>query len=189
MKPRTGPDILVPICTDAGATRREVQTYRRLWPEVPILALGAIPSRELAVELLEAGADDVLIPSQVPAQLGARLRALHRRYNARDVRPRNIPLIAGDVRMDFGAHKVWVCGSEVSLSPTEFRVLRKLCMHVGRVVPHRDILMAVWGDQRPETAAALRVYIRHIRTKVRAAGKAITIVARPGIGYMLALPS
>lgn len=153
--------------------------------EVPLLVVDATPGSSLTVPMLEAGADDVISPSKLPVQLVPRIAALLRRNKLSASVPGTVPLVAGNLRIDLNSHKVWSGDREVALSPTEFRILQKLCMHAGKVVPHKEILIAAWGEQRPELVDGLRVYIRHIRRKVQAAGEAVTIVSRPGIGYML----
>lgn len=181
------PSACIAICRDWQTATHEIGLYRELWPETPLLALDATPGATLVAPLLDAGADDVVGPRVMAVQLVPRVRALLRRRALIEAPSGQVPLVAGGLRMDLGAHQVWSGGRELALSPTEFRILQKLCMHAGRVVPHGDILTAVWGEQRPEMAESLRVYIRHIRRKVHEAGQAVTIVTRPGIGYMLAI--
>ncbi len=181
------PELCIAVCDNLLTATHEIQLYRELWGHVPLLAVDATPGSRLTVPLLEAGADDVLSPSSVGVQLVPRVRALLRRQEIGKSAPSPVPLVAGDLRIDLNAHKVWSGSQEVALSPTEFRILQKLCMHAGRVVPHREILIAAWGEHRPELVEGLRVYIRHIRLKVQAAGEAVTIVSRPGIGYMLSV--
>jgi two-component system KDP operon response regulator KdpE len=103
--------------------------------------------------------------------------------------PGTVSLVAGSLRIDPSSHRVWIGSNEVPFSPTEFLILQKLCMHSGRVVPHREIFIAVWGEFRPEMAESLRVYIRHIRRKMQIAAEAVSITTRPGIGYMLSVGS
>ncbi|MDP9382165.1 MAG: winged helix-turn-helix domain-containing protein [Chloroflexota bacterium] len=188
-RPSVSPDTCVAVCDNMHTATHEVRLYRELWPAIPLLVIDASPGSHLVAPLLEAGADDVLSPARMAVQLVPRLKALARRQALGETARAHVPLRAGALKIDLGAHKVWAGEREVALSPTEFRILQKLCMHVGRVVPHREILIAVWGEFRPEMAEALRVYIRHIRRKVQEAGQAVTIVTRPGIGYMLAVPS
>lgn len=181
------PELCIAVCDNLLTATHEIKLYRELWMHVPLLVVDATPGSSLTVPLLEAGADDVLSPSRMTVQLVSRVCALLRRQEFAKSAPGPVPLVAGDLRIDLSAHKVWSGDREVALSPTEFRILQKLCMHAGRVVPHREILMAAWGEQRPELVEGLRVYIRHIRLKVQAAGEAVTIVSRPGIGYMLSV--
>lgn len=181
------PTLCIAVCDNLLTASHEVKLYRELWMEVPLLVVDATPGGSLTVPMLEAGADDVLSPRKLPVQLVPRISALLRRNELSRSVPGTVPLVAGNLRIDLNAHKVWSGDREVALSPTEFRILQKLCMHAGKVVPHKEILIAAWGEQRPELVEGLRVYIRHIRRKVQAAGEAVTIVSRPGIGYMLSI--
>lgn len=189
-RPGVQPDLCVAVCDSHHTAVHEVRLYRELWPEASLLVIDSSQGHHLVVPLLDAGADDVIGPSQALVQLAPRVRSLLRRRSLNnESRRKHVPLVAGDLKMDLSERKVWSGSTEVALSPTEFRILQKLCMHMGRVVPHRDILIAAWGDHRPEMTEALRVYIRHIRRKVQAAGQAVTIITQPGIGYMLAVPA
>ncbi|MDQ3856112.1 MAG: response regulator transcription factor [Chloroflexota bacterium] len=184
---RQCPDLLVFLTAGTDQAQQCASRCRACYPALPVLSVVREYDTDGAAAVLEAGADDVLALSRVVPQLGARARALHRRYGLQDT-TQKVPLVAGELKIDFGLHRVWVQDREVLLSPTEFRLLRKLSMHIGRVVPHEDILIAVWGEPKPEALRALRVYIRHLRQKVQSAGAAIRIIARPGIGYMLSAP-
>lgn len=181
--------ICVAIVRDPQTAVHEVGLYRERALDIPLVVVNDTGAPGLTVDLLDAGADDVLHPARAPAQLAARVRALHRRYGFANIAVQTPMLVAGDLKIDFRKHRVWVRNRELLLSPTEFRILRKLSLHIGRVVPHQEILAAVWGDRQPKGSDAIRVYIRHIRRKAQAAGEGINIVTRPGIGYMLAAPS
>lgn len=182
-------DVCVVMCAEADSATAFIHSLRLIVGNYPLLAVNATGDPDFVTHALEAGADDILPLSRIRGQLVARVKALHRRYNFLDERADRVLLVAGDVKIDFLLHKVWVHGGEVSLSPTEFRILRKLCMNVGRVVPHQDLLMEVWGEPRPEMVDSLRVYIRYIRRKVQETSQLVRIVSRPGIGYMLSVPA
>ena len=182
-------DVFVLVCPQTGEAAHVVPIYRREFPEALLLVVVAVESPDYAADVLELGADDVVATARVERQLVARVRALQRRHNFSEGVVHPATLRAGALCVDFDAQKVWIGDDELALSPTEFRLFRTLSMHLGRVVTHREILDQVWGEHRPETVRALRVYIRHIRRKVRDAGDAIQIVVRPGIGYMLTVPA
>ncbi len=182
-------DVCVCVCREPGAALARIVELRERFGLTPILAVDATDADEFVIRALDAGADDALAMSRIGVEMPARLRAMYRRHVMSHEGGRRVPLVAGDLRIDFGMHRVWARGTELRLSPTEFRILRKLCAHAGHVVPHHVLLAEAWGEHRPEMADALRVYIRHIRRKVGAASAAVEIVSRPGIGYMLSVPS
>ena len=57
-------------------------------------------------------------------------------------------------------------GTEISLSPTESRLLMYLVSQRGRIVPHRELLVRVWGSEYVKEMSYLAVYIRYLRQKV-----------------------
>jgi DNA-binding response OmpR family regulator len=57
-------------------------------------------------------------------------------------------------------------GVEVSLSPTETRLLMYLVSQRGRIVPHRELLVRVWGSEYAKEMSYLAVYIRYLRQKL-----------------------
>lgn len=184
----TDPAVCVLLPPVAELAEVETRHLRELYPFVPILVVNAGGAGETTVSLLYAGADDVVRPERVSAELTARLRSLRRRYAADGPPRRRHTLVAGDLEIDFGLHKVWLGGLEIPLSPTEFRILRQLTLHAGKVVPHEELLLAAWGEHGFGSPQALRVYIRQLRRKVQES-HGVNIVNRPGIGYMLAAPS
>lgn len=181
--PEHGPYIA--LCTHADSAEEDVRAVVERWPETRVLAILSEIDPELSARLLDAGADDAIPLRAARVQLAPRLDALRRRAAMSAGAEHAGPLVAGGLTIDLGAHRVWSGGAEVALSPTEFRILRKLSVHPGRFVAHQEILLAVWGDLRPELFESLRVYVSGIRRKVRAAGETVSIVTRPGLGYAL----
>ena len=108
------------------------------------------------VGALDAGADDYMVKPFGVEELLARVRrALRHRLQQQGLGPvfrlRNLSL-------DFMAHRVTVGGAEVKLSRREFELLRLLAEHAGKVMTHRQILTAVWGEAHRDDVEYLRVY-------------------------------
>jgi two-component system KDP operon response regulator KdpE len=96
-------------------------------------------------------------------ELHARVRAALRRA------PKELPrelIELGDFRIDLASRQVSVRGSEVKLTPKEFDLLLYLAEHPHRVVSHRTLLGAVWGDLNTEQPEYLRVFIGQLRKKI-----------------------
>ena len=92
----------------------------------------------------------------------------------------------GDVTIDRAAHVVRKAGAEIHLTPTEYDLLRELAANMGKVMTHRHLLAAVWGDYAQENAQQLRVYINYLRRKLEDdPAQPRWIVTEPGIGYRL----
>jgi two-component system phosphate regulon response regulator PhoB len=157
---------------------------------VPLLVIGstAMAKGEAArVRALEAGADDVMIEPFGLAECLARCRALARRRQLAG-EPRTV-LRCGAVEMVVEEHRVWRDGTAVALSPREFRLLRFLLEHQGRVWHREDLLTRVWGelealDLDPKT---VDVHIHWLRLKLESdpARPALITTVR-GKGYRLA---
>jgi two-component system KDP operon response regulator KdpE len=90
----------------------------------------------------------------------------------------------GDFRIDQQAREVRVRDREVRLTPKEFDVLLYFSRHPGKVITHRVLLAAVWGDTSTDQPEYLRVVIAHLRKKVEVDEKAPRyIVTEPWVGY------
>ena len=75
---------------------------------------------------------------------------------------------SGGLILDFGAHTATLNGATVHLTPTEWRLLAELARHLGRVVPHEELLKAVWGPNYGGEHHYLRVFANQIRRKIEA---------------------
>ena len=144
----------------------------------PIVVLSARNGEAMKVEALDLGADDYVQKPFGVEELLARLRAgLRHGVQARG----SEPLVrAGDVEIDFGRRAVAKAGQPVKLSPKEYDLLCELAINRGRTVRHKDLLRAVWGDERAEIQY-LRVYMGQLRQKLGTD----RIVSEAGVGYRL----
>ena len=134
------------------------------------------------VAALDNGADDYLTKPFGTAELLARLRAVQRRGTETQEEP---VFVAGDLAVDLSSRVVTVKKSEVSLTATEYALLRELVRHAGKVVTHKQLLRAVWGPNAETQSQYLRVYITHLRKKLETDPKQKLIKTEPGIGYRL----
>jgi two-component system KDP operon response regulator KdpE len=88
--------------------------------------------------------------------------------------------------MDLARHKVTVNGKAVDLTPTEFHLLAHLAQNGGRVVPHRALLMEVWGPEYRDQVDYLHLYVRYLRQKIEGDPAHPEIIkTERGIGYYL----
>ena len=81
------------------------------------------------------------------------------------------------------AHRVWASGTELGLTPIEYRILVELMLHAGAVVERDDLMQAVWGAARSPGSNALAVHIAHLRRKLAASGAQLHTFR--GRGYLL----
>ena len=77
-------------------------------------------------------------------------------------------------------------GEDVHLTPTEFRLLRRLLAARGRVITHRMLLQDVWGPAYVHDTAALRTHIANLRRKLERSGGVRLIRTEHGVGYRFA---
>jgi two-component system KDP operon response regulator KdpE len=134
------------------------------------------------VKALDAGADDYVTKPFGMEELLARVRANLRRSRKE---PSELePIAAGDFKIDPGARSVFVKDRAVHLTPKEFDLLVYLARHAGKVVTHRALLGAVWGDESTEQVEYLRVFVAQLRKKLEPSPNSPRyIVTDPWVGY------
>ncbi|GAA2597640.1 response regulator transcription factor [Streptomyces axinellae] len=145
----------------------------------PVLFLTAhhrLPDR---LSGFSAGGDDYLPKPFHLAELIARLRAALRRATPAQA------VTAGDLTLDAVRHRCTVEGSELALTPTEFRLLAALMAASGDVVTRRDLVRAAWPDGARVSDNTLDQYLTRLRRKLRQAGSARTVKTARGIGHRL----
>ena len=144
------PDAVILDLGLPGISGVDVLRELRDWSSVPVIVLSARHGSNDKVEALDVGADDYLTKPFGIDELLARLRATVRRAGA----PAPQTVDAGDLQMDLQDRRMLRAGTEVRLTPTEWRLLTALVTRPGRLVPQRQLLHEVWGPvsrRRPIT--------------------------------------
>ena len=130
---------------------------------LPIIMLTGDCDAAARVRGLEAGADDFVTRPFSVMELVARARAVMRRSRP----PAATSFLAhGDVQMDLDRHKVWRAGRPVALAPTEYRLLRHLLEHPGRVFSRERLLDAIWRPGTTVDPRTVDVHIRRLRNAI-----------------------
>ena len=177
------PDI---ILLDLGLPDLDgIEVIRRLreWSLVPIIVLSVREHENDKVAALDAGADDYLTKPFGVGELLARIKAALRR-SLQDV-PEPV-FSSKDLQVDLTRRLVTIGGEEVSLTPTEYDILRLMVTHAGKVMTHGQILKQVWGIAYLEQPHVLRVNISNLRRKIEAdPSRPRHIITEPGVGYRL----
>jgi two-component system KDP operon response regulator KdpE len=156
----------------------------REWSQVPLIVLSARGREEDKVAALDAGADDYMVKPFGVEELLARVRtALRHRLQQQGLGP---VFRLRELAVDFLARRVMIGTSEVKLSRREFDLLRLLAEHAGKVMTHRQILTAVWGEAHGQDVEYLRVYVRQLRAKLGDdPANPRFIETEPAVGYRL----
>ncbi|HKW95881.1 MAG TPA: response regulator [Methylomirabilota bacterium] len=179
------PDVVI---LDLGLPDMDgLQVIRRLreWSKVPIIVLSARGQEGDKVAALDAGADDYVSKPFAVGELQARLRVALRHAAAGESGDPTFT-VAG-LKVDQVKRQVLVDGTEVHLTPIEYRLLTTLVRHAGRVLSQRHLLKEVWGPAQTEQAHYLRVYMAQLRRKLeRDPARPRYLLTEPGVGYRLA---
>jgi len=149
---------------------------------VPIIMLTARGEEGDKLRGLDSGADDYITKPFSPSELVARIRAVMRRTR---------PAVNGEVLhyddlvMDLASHRVRRKGRDVHLGPTEFRLLRHLLEHQGRVFSREQLLDVVWGQDVYVEPRTVDVHIRRLRKALNFGDSADVIRTVRAAGYSL----
>jgi two-component system, OmpR family, response regulator len=172
-------DIMLPDFDGLEVLRR----MRATEPDVPVVFLTARDAVEDRVVGLTAGGDDYVTKPFSLEELVARLRGLLRRSGARQAVASSL-LVVGDLELDEDSHEVFRSGVEITLTATEFELLRFLMRNPRRVLSKAQILDRVWNYDFGGQANVVELYISYLRKKVDA-GRAPMIHTMRGAGYVL----
>ena len=150
---------------------------------IPVLFLTARDSVEDRVAGLTAGGDDYVTKPFSLEEVVARLRALMRRST---VVQRATPsvLVVGDLELDEDSREVTRAGEQITLTATEFELLRYLMRNPRRVLSKAQILDRVWNYDFGGQANVVELYISYLRKKIDA-GREPMIHTMRGAGYVL----
>jgi two-component system KDP operon response regulator KdpE len=161
----------------------EVTRQVREWSQVPIVILSVRGQEGDKIAALDAGADDYVTKPFGVGELLARMRVALRRA----VGPAAEPVFTvGELSVDLARRVVTLAGREVSLTPTEYDLLRALVTHAGKVITHGQLLRQVWGQGYDGELHLLRVNVSNLRRKLEPdAARPRYITTEPGVGYRL----
>ena len=185
------PDLIVLDRMLPGISGDEVLSRLKDDPEtqgVPVLVLTAKKERQERIAGLELGADDYLTKPFSPRELVLRVQAILRRTQEPGrVSSGSQVLRVGPIHMDVSAMQVSVSGEDVSLTPTEFRLIRSLLESRERTLSRRQLLEKAWDveadvSDRLETRT-VDMHVQRLRAKLGEAGDSIQTVR--GFGYRL----
>ena len=177
------PDIVILDLGLPDIDGKEVVRRLREWSDLPILVLTARDQEKEKIDALDAGADDYITKPFGIGELLARMRVSVRRA----AHTGDDPVIqCGDLTVDLAQRRVMIDAQEIKLTPTEYDIMKVLAQNAGKVLTHRQLLKAVWGDTYAEDTQYIRVYVGQLRRKIEPnPTQPKYIITESGVGYRL----
>ena len=180
------PDIMLSELDFADMSGIELCQKIRGNSDIPYIVMSKQDDPRYAVDILNAGADDYLRKPFAIEELLARINAIIRRSRKEIEQFSAGRMKVGNLVIDLAQRQVGGNGFSARLTPTEFQLLVCLANNADKVVPHEELLSAVWGDEYQNCTHYLRVNIGRLRHKMEAElGNDDYIVTCSGVGYML----
>lgn len=151
---------------------------------LPIIMLTAKADELDKILGLEMGADDYITKPFSIKELIARVRAILRRQHDEDKQLPKEKFSCRGLKIDYASYDVEIDGKNVTLSPTELKLLFFFSRNPGRVYSRNQILDHVWGDDTFVTPRAVDVHIRRLRSQIEQdVDNPQYIITVRGVGY------
>jgi phosphate regulon transcriptional regulator PhoB len=148
---------------------------------IPVIMVTARGDESDIVLGLGVGADDYIIKPFSPRELVARVKAVLRRGKLREQTDASERIVRERLIIDRARHQVLVNGTELNLTPTEFRLLEVLASRPGRVFTRDQLIHRALGEDVIVTQRNVDVHIRSVRKKLASARELIETIR--GVGY------
>ena len=165
----------------------EVIKKVRTWSNTPIIVISARSEDTDKIDALDAGADDYLTKPFSVEELLARLRVTQRHFALMRQDGKNESVFEnGDLKIDYAAGCAWLSGTELHLTPIEYKLLCLLSRNIGKVLTHTYITQQIWGSSWENDVASLRVFMATLRRKLEGGPEAKQYIqTHIGIGYRM----
>ena len=152
--------------------------------DVPIVILSAVAAIESKVEGLQMYAEDYIVKPFEKEELVARVQRVLRRYGESAGVEQPEVVIDQELQINFVQHWARVKGQQVTLTPTESKLLFLLVRNAGRVVTNETLLAKAWAGDEEAYEEGLRVHISRLRSKIESnPSKPVYIQTKRGVGY------
>jgi two-component system KDP operon response regulator KdpE len=180
------PDLVVLDLGLPDIDGQQVLKQLREWLKAPIIILSVRDQEQEKVSALDGGADDYLTKPFNTGELLARIRVALR-HAAKSSEENATPIfVAGDLRVDQAARRVFIKDKEVHLTPLEYKLLTTLIHHADKVLTHRLLLNEVWGPHCLRETHYLRVFMASLRRKIESdPAQPRYLLTEQGVGYRL----
>jgi two-component system KDP operon response regulator KdpE len=160
------PDLVILDVMMPGMDGWEVCQRLRQVSCVPIIFLTALSAMQNVVQGLVGGADDYLVKPFRVDELRARVVALLRRARMAHEQPNVLRFGDGDLVINCAEQKVFVDGTEVTLSPLEYNLLLFMAERAGRILPNELLFDTIWGSTADTNPKGLKWYVWRLRQKI-----------------------
>jgi DNA-binding response OmpR family regulator len=181
---RGHPDLIVLDLMLPELDGTDVCRLLRAGSRVPIIMLTARSTDDDKLAGLDIGADDYVTKPFNPRELVARIRAVLRRVDPAEAPAQEVRF--GELAINFIRHEVSVHGRQISLTPTEFRLLEALAREPGRAFTRADLLDRVFGFDYDGVDRTIDVHVMNLRRKIESEPTRPRFVTTvPGVGYRL----
>jgi two-component system OmpR family response regulator len=164
-----------------------VTALRTVGNQTPILMLSALGDVDERIRGLRAGGDDYLTKPFDASELAARIEVLLRRRQS-TAAAHVTTLRVGDLELNLIARRVTRAGNEITLLPTEFKVLEFMMRHAGKIITRTMLFEAVWGYHFDPGTNLIDVHVGRLRRKIDLPGAVPMIQTVRGSGYLLVPP-
>jgi two-component system OmpR family response regulator len=171
-------DVMLPDQSGFSVTKK----LRSMEIDLPVLFLSARDDRGDKVTGLTVGGDDYMTKPFSIDEVIARIQAILRRTKKQDAEESIIEV--GEIRINQDAHEVFVNGTEIELSPTEYKLLRFLMANANRVMSKDQILDHVWEYDFNGEQGIVESYVSYLRKKIDPLSKNQLIQTKRGVGYI-----
>ncbi|MDE7015961.1 MAG: VanR-ABDEGLN family response regulator transcription factor [Lachnospiraceae bacterium] len=157
----------------------------------PVIMLTAKGEDRDKIMGLTIGADDYITKPFNPLEVVARVKTGLRRYKRYNSHAERKPpeVNEHDIRgllINKDAHKCWLYGKEIALTPIEFSILWYLCERQGMVVPSEELFEAVWGEKYLDQNNTVMAHIGRLREKLHESAKKPKFIVNVwGVGYTI----
>ena len=172
-------DVMLPDMSGLDVLRR----LREQNPRLPVLLLTAKDAVEDRIAGLTAGGDDYVTKPFSIEEVVLRLRALLRRTGV-TTEDSGAQVVVGDLVLDEDSHEVTRAGEAITLTSTEFELLRFMMRNSKRVLSKAQILDRVWSYDFGGRSNIVELYISYLRKKIDS-GRDPMIHTLRGAGYVL----
>ena len=174
--------VLVRISNDHAQEARLVRRLRVVGATMPVVVVARALNETARMALLEAGTDDLIISALSHEEVFIRIQNHVRRKNGFATSA----LTFGNVEVNMNAKKVFVRGTQLSLTRKEYQIIEILALRKGHVLSKETLLDQMYGGMVEPNYKIIDVFVCKVRRKLAALGAGDLIETNWGRGYMVA---